>query len=440
MVGETEVQTLKTSKAGFVLLAGSLLLAGCVASTNKKAPSLQPISVPAFEETKPIAFKKVVLKVPRNTPIGKVGAGLACMRHADYMPSGGRYSLDEERFNDIFREELLSANYEVVGDPDQLFGDPEINRANYFIAGLIDDIEVNICFPWAGYGNFDTASASIYMNVEWQLYDTLRRQVVMKISTEGSSETKEAVTAGDSITQDEAFAVAVRNLLADEDFHQLVRHGETAVQPSPQTTELKLSLADLTLDRGAGINPESLAQSVAVVRSASGHGSGFMVTPEYLLTNQHVVGGAEHVRLVFGDGAEIEGTVIERNNYRDIAIVKLVDARRKPLPLSTQRPSIGTDAFSYGAPLKEDYGGSLRKGIVSAYRIDRGLDFLQSDVELSPGNSGGPLLDAEGNVIAVAVSGVMIGGLVSQGINFFIPIDRALAAFDIAILNAAKSS
>jgi S1-C subfamily serine protease len=417
----------------------AIALGGCVATTSKKATSLEPIVVQAFEETKPIAFKRVVVKVPRNTPIGSVGAGLACIKHADFMPRGGRYSLDEEMFSDVFREELESANYEVVGDPDELFGDPELNRANYFIAGLIQEIENNVCYPWAGYGNFDTASASVYMKIEWQVYDTLHRQIATRITTEGSSEIPEATTRGDSIALEDAFAVAVRNLLADDTFHGLIRHGSAEKPEIVEAKRVALTLSDLTVDSGTGISATRLTESVAVVRSATGHGSGFMITPHYLMTNQHVVGGAEEVRLIFGDGSEVQGSVASRDNYRDVALVKLIGATRPPLPIASALPAVGTDVFSYGTPLSENYSGSLRKGIVSAYRIERGLDYLQSDVELNVGNSGGPLLDADGNVVGVAVSGVMIAGVVSQGINFFIPIDRALAAFDVAVRTASTS-
>ncbi|MEO3429537.1 serine protease [Pelagibius sp. CAU 1746] len=415
-------------------------VSGCVATTSKKAELLQPIAVPTFEEPKPIAFKKIVLRVPRNAPIGSVGAGLACIKHDDYMPRSGRYSLDVERFNDIFREELESANYEVVGDPDELFGDPEINRANYFIAGPIKEIETNICFPQAGYGNFSTASASIYMNIEWQIYDTLRREVVMKIPTEGSAETEEATTNGDSITMDEAFAISVRNLLAQSKFHSLVRHGEVEAPVVAEVSKSSLTLASLALDSGTGFDANHLSQSVGVVRSATGHGTGFMITPRFMLTNQHVVGGAKEVRIIFGDGSEVEGQVVSRNNYRDVALIELVSATRRPLSLRTERLNVGANVYSYGAPLSEDFSGSLRQGIVSAYRIEGGLDYVQSDADVNPGNSGGPLLDEQGNVVGIAVSGIMIGGVVSQGINFFIPIDRALAAFDIAIHNGAPSS
>jgi S1-C subfamily serine protease len=415
-------------------------LGGCVATTSKKAASLQPISVPSFEETKPIAFRKIVVKVPRNTPIGSVGAGLSCMKYADFTPRGGRYSLDEELFNDIFREELEAANYEVVGDPDQLFGDPEMDRANYFIAGLINDIESNVCYPWAGYGNTETASASVYMKIEWQIYDTLRRQVVMKVTTEGSSETEEAISRGDSITMESAFAIAVRNLLADQEFHNLVRHGKRDLQIVDAPALVSLAPADLTINASAGIDGDQLSQSVAIVRSASGHGSGFMITPDILMTNEHVIGGADKVRLIFGDGFEVEGTVVDRDTYRDVALVQLIDSERTPLSIGTTRINVGEDVYSYGAPLSEDYGGSLRKGIVSAYRISEGLDFIQSDADVNPGNSGGPLLDKDGNVVGVAVKGVFVAGAGTQGINFFIPIDRALAAFDVPILTTASAN
>ncbi|MYA59560.1 MAG: hypothetical protein F4X40_03230, partial [Chloroflexi bacterium] len=76
--------------------------------------------------------------------------------------AGGRHQLDTDQFNDLFRTELENANYKVVGDPDALFEDPEINSAEYFIAGLISNIEANVCYPLAGFGNFRTSSAAVY--------------------------------------------------------------------------------------------------------------------------------------------------------------------------------------------------------------------------------------------------------------------------------------
>ena len=144
--------------AGACLVVALAVLAACQVTTRQKAASLTPITVPAFEETKPIAFKRIVLKIPRNKSIGKVRVGLLCIPTGDLTRSGGRYALNSDIFNDVFRDELENANYQVVGDPDQLFGDPELSKAEYFIAGLIKDIEANVCYPGSGFGDVTSTS------------------------------------------------------------------------------------------------------------------------------------------------------------------------------------------------------------------------------------------------------------------------------------------
>lgn len=409
---------------GACLVVALAVLAACQVTTRQKAVSLTPIIVPAFEETKPIAFKKIVLKIPRNKSIGQVRAGLLCIPTGNLTRSSGRYALNSSIFNDVFREELEAANYKVVGDPDQLFGDPELSKAEFFVAGLIKDIEANVCYPGANFGDVTSSSAGVYMEVEWQIYDTLRRQVILKLSTEGSAQTK-AVPGGVAIAFENAFAQAAQNLLAQNEFYELVRFG-TGASYAAATGFANINEDELRIEEGSGIDPDFLTKSTAVIRSPQGHGSGFLITPDILLTNQHVVGAATKVKVIFGDGIEIMGRVVATEPIRDVALVRIDMRGKPPLPLDLRKPKIGATVYSYGAPLDEEYQGTLRKGIVSAYRnLKDGQEYLQSDVGVNPGNSGGPLLDEKGNVVAVSVSGRFDSGA-PQGINFFIPIHEAL--------------
>ena len=433
----------------YLLLTLSVgILSACQVKTTQVAPTLDPVFVPAFESTKPIAFRKIVLKVPRHQPIGAVSVGVLCVARGEFTLSGGRHQLDTDKFNDIFRGELQAANFEVVGDPDALFDDPEIASAEYFVAGLVSSIEANVCYPLAGFGNFSNSSAAVYLEVEWQIYDTLQRRVVTKIETKGSANVKERLSGLDVAFED-AFSLAVRNLLADNSFYQLVqstdldvasraRHSSSAgVTPRDDTASSLVKKLTAAPNVGAltsegQVDIERLDTAVAVVRSAVGHGSGFVVSNGLLLTNEHVVGGARRVRLIFGDGAEIDAEVLAVNKIRDVALVHFASSFVRPLlPIRTSEAKIGENVYSFGAPLSEEYSGTLRKGIVSAHRELRGLNYIQSDVAINPGNSGGPLIDEDGKVIGIAVSGVMSHGVVQHGVNFFVPIVEALTALDV---------
>ena len=86
---------------------------------------------------------------------------------------------------------------------------------------------------------------------------------------------------------------------------------------------------------------------------------------------------------------------------------------------------ISDTVFAIGSPLDEALKSTVTRGVVSAFRHlkHRGMDYIQADVDIQSGNSGGPLVDANGNVVGITVLGI---GDRSIGLNFFIPISEAL--------------
>jgi len=197
---------------------------------------------------------------------------------------------------------------------------------------------------------------------------------------------------------------------------------------------------------------EPVLRAAVMIESGSGHGSGFYIAPAItegggsgngygtgngpgalVLTNAHVVGDAEQVRVTPYDGGARLGTVIRRNLSRDVALVWVEGPAPAVLPVRTAPAVVGEPVFAIGAPLVRQRHHTMTSGIVSLLSRQRqtGLPLVQSDVTVHPGNSGGPLVDHFGNVIAIAVSGVVISGAdigvgVGVGINEFIPITDAL--------------
>lgn len=171
---------------------------------------------------------------------------------------------------------------------------------------------------------------------------------------------------------------------------------------------------------------EQVVRAVVLVAAGAGHGSGVFVDGDGLiLTNAHVVGHAERVRVVLSDGVALVGTVERLQTRRDVALVRVPHGRYTALPLRLDPPAVSADIYALGAPLSERNQGTLTRGIVSAHRRDQrsGYPLIQGDVTVQPGSSGGPLLDGSGNLIGVTVAGV---GDLSTGLNYFIPIADAL--------------
>lgn len=163
-----------------------------------------------------------------------------------------------------------------------------------------------------------------------------------------------------------------------------------------------------------------------------GSGSGVIFTDDGLImTNNHVVEGAQKMQVQTTDGKTLPATLVGTDPETDIAIIK-VEASGLPkaqLGTATQL-QIGQPVVAIGNPLGLEGGPSVSEGIVSALgrevRTDDSVlvDMIQTDAAISPGSSGGALLDADGNVIGVTTAiGVSDAG--AEGIGFATPIDVA---------------
>jgi S1-C subfamily serine protease len=171
----------------------------------------------------------------------------------------------------------------------------------------------------------------------------------------------------------------------------------------------------------------------------NGHGSGFFITPTLLLTNHHVAGNRDRVRIRLSDGTEAIGEVIRSDAARDIAIVEFSEPLADPLPLRTSLPARAESVYAIGSPDDTGLAGTVTRGIVSQIRTDeRGLEWIQADVTVHGGNSGGPLLDEAGNVVGLASWARVDENGETKGLNFFVPIGDALRTLNIKLSGAAS--
>lgn len=161
-------------------------------------------------------------------------------------------------------------------------------------------------------------------------------------------------------------------------------------------------------------------------RVIQGNGSGVIIDDAgHILTNNHVIQGADEVQVTLNDGRVFPAKVIGNDRYTDIAVLKIDAPDLKPAALGDSgalRP--GEWVLAVGSPLGFDHTVTL--GIVSAISrrvpdINMNLDFIQTDAAINPGNSGGPLVNLDGEVIGIntAISGR------GQNIGFAIPISMA---------------
>ncbi len=171
-----------------------------------------------------------------------------------------------------------------------------------------------------------------------------------------------------------------------------------------------------------------------------GIGSGFVINPEgYILTNAHVVAGADQLKVTLTTGDEFEGKVVGMDEASDLAVVK-IEAKNLPSVVlgNSDNLIIGEWAIAIGNPfgyLLDDPNPTVTVGVISALNRDikreRGQvqiyrKMIQTDAAINPGNSGGPLVNASGEVIGINTF-IFTTSRGSEGIGFAIPINRAKA-------------
>jgi serine protease Do len=158
-----------------------------------------------------------------------------------------------------------------------------------------------------------------------------------------------------------------------------------------------------------------------------GVGSGFIISADgFLLTNHHVVEGADEIYVTLTDKRELKGKLIGSDRRTDVALVKIEGSALPSLKIGDPaRLRVGEWVVAIGSPFGLD--NTVTAGIVSAKGRDTGdyLPFIQTDVAVNPGNSGGPLLNMRGEVVGInSQIYSRTGGF--MGISFAIPIDEAM--------------
>jgi serine protease Do len=178
--------------------------------------------------------------------------------------------------------------------------------------------------------------------------------------------------------------------------------------------------------------PDAGPQQEQFGNRVSGLGSGFVYDDRgHILTNNHVVEDAEKLTVTFWDGVEVKATVVGTDKQSDVAVIKVDNTSYPSLPRGdSSKLKVGELVVAVGSPF--GLSQSVTTGIVSALeRSQVGINgsegyesFIQTDAPINRGNSGGPLLNMDGEVIGVN-SAIASGGQGNDGVGFTIPINMA---------------
>jgi len=417
-----------------VLIALAVLTASLACGPARaKLPLPPPVVVPPLDQgaqLRPFALTRVVVNLSPGQDLGPVRGALGCgFVEGRLVWKAGVVDMKPADLELALKTEARKAGFPLDGD--NLF-EPAATDAEFALAGAVNSIQADVCYPLNFADDGDRrVKGSALVEMEWQIYAKLERRVVARVQTRGGFNLKEPTAGAEQRIIQGAYVENVKALLASDEFRKTLAAAPGAVakagqspRPEPESrTPLKLSV-DKTAKPGGIAGAMS---SVVLILAPSGHGSGFLVSKDgYILTNEHVVGAAREVRVRWSDGTETRGTVERADKGRDVALVKTDPGARSPLLFRTTPPVVGETVLAVGAPLDIQFQGTVTRGIVSTpSRMYGGLRYVQSDVMVNPGNSGGPLLDEQGRVVAITDLGIPGDQEGPTGINLFVPIDDA---------------
>ncbi len=201
--------------------------------------------------------------------------------------------------------------------------------------------------------------------------------------------------------------------MGDEEMQEFLRRffGGAIPQPGP----------------GGKANPRGRRQAPSEEPVQRGVGSGFILSADgYVMTNAHVVDGADEVFVTLTDKREFKAKVLGADARTDVAVLK-IEGDKLPFLImgDSDKIRVGEWVIAIGSPFNLE--NTVTAGIISAKQRDTGdyLALIQSDVAVNPGNSGGPLINMRGEVIGINSQIATLSGAYN-GISFAVPIDEAI--------------
>ena len=181
--------------------------------------------------------------------------------------------------------------------------------------------------------------------------------------------------------------------------------------------------------------------------AVAGEGSGVIYKKDgdtaYIVTNNHVISGAEKIDILLASGEKLSGELVGADTYSDIAVIKIAADKVTTIAefANSDTIKVGETAIAIGSPLGSVYANTVTQGIISSLsrtvtsQTEDGqtisTNAIQTDVAINPGNSGGPLINIQGQVIGInsskiTSSSVSSSGVAVEGMGFAIPSNDAV--------------
>jgi serine protease Do len=423
--------------AVWVLSVSSVAHAQCSKDTDCKGERVcegGKCVAPAPPAAPPAGTPPAAAAPPATSPPAQGGPSQARQKAIGFsnlvfrLERGDEIGIANENFRIHILEDLRRRGLNAVGAENLVFESDRGGTADLVLGGTVSELD---CKPGE-----TRERVSCRIGVEWQVLDTASDTVVYKVLTRSAvkNATKEPVASlGRQLIVSNLSSLASR-----AQFRRLLAP-EAATAPA-EGGYVSATLRACSLPaRSMPAASEQVLDATVLVQTSGGFGSGFVASPDgYVVTAAHVVSGSG-ATIKLRDGREFAGTLIRSDRRLDIALLRMAvppGTTLPCLPMKLDPVPVGSDAYAVGSPARRELSFSLARGIVSGVRVLDGVQYLQTDAAVNRGNSGGALVNASGESVAV-VSSKLVGVSV-EGVAFGVPLNAGLAA--IAVTPSSSTS
>jgi serine protease Do len=386
------------------------------AGPSQEASPASQASVPELSESAPAAS-------PPSPPAGPPKVAIGFSRLLVRLGVTDQIGLAREEFRVHILEEMRQMGFNAVGAENLVFDKDRSDAADVVLGGTVRELR---CIH-------KRATLNCGLGIDWELLDRRTDSIVYRVRT------RARVLGLSPKAEDNGRALvlaSLRSLLRRPRFRAVLR--SRAVEPAAANTlEFEGYQTCDVEDRPMPSEAAKALEGTVVVYSGNAMGSAFFISPSgLLLTAAHVM-ASPRAQVRLRDGTKRTVRLLRTAPKVDAALLYVPGLKQSPcLGLSKPPHALGSEVYAIGTPASDELAFSLTRGIISGQRVIDGGDLLQTDASVNPGNSGGPLIDAQGR--ALAIVSWKVAGHDVEGLAFGVPVETALAA--LRVVPAAETS
>ncbi len=358
--------------------------------------------------------------------IDKIEEKIAEPKKGDKSGSGDSekdIKLDNTIFSDQLEKVLKETGY--IDTVNIIFKD---NQNSLLLSAEVKSIvfyHVNSFYnSGVSFGGSYTSSPGFYIcksDIKWNIMNTYG-EIVKSINVRSQS--------GEFVPSDKDIQLLLGDMI-ENSLNQVLSNNEISsfAKMEKGDNAAKLPLTSISKPKSFIPSAADAQNATVIVKTEEGHGSGFAISNDgYILTNYHVIAGTDpnkpnEATIIMGDGSKAKATVVKVCKPKDLALLKIDKTFDKCFEVPTQKNFAALEeVFVMGAPKSIELGQSASKGIISSERNINNVNVIQTNISVSPGNSGGPMFNKEGKLYGIVVSKLV--GAFAEGVAFCIPAYR----------------